>query len=73
MYDLLVRWQTPRTPAVLNPPPDDVPPALARVLPELPHDRHIPGTAHLSAAVQAVRANQANLQHYFVKNEVRHS
>ena len=72
MNDLLVGWQTPRTPAPLNPPSDDIPPALARVLPEFPHDGHMPGLAHLSAAVQALHTSQANLQHYFVENKVRH-
>ena len=60
MNNFLVGWQIPRTPAPLNPPSDDAAPALARVLPEFPHDRHMPGPAHQSAAVQALQAVQAN-------------
>ena len=60
MFNFLVRWQIPRTPALLNPPSDDAAPALARVLPEFPHDGHMPGPAHQSTVVQALQAVQAD-------------
>ena len=60
-----------RSPAFLNPPPDDNPPAFARVPPEIPHDPLTPGPAHLSAGVQTLGAAQADHPHDLVKNELR--